>query len=42
MTSTMDKKELEPLWLKRDKQGTLRELEGCKDMNQEFNGQEGI
>ena len=22
MTSTMDKKELEPLWLKQDKQGT--------------------
>ena len=24
MTSTMDKKELEPLWLKRDKQGTRK------------------
>ena len=27
---------------KKKEQGTLRELEGCKDMNQEFNGQDRI
>ena len=26
--------------VRKEEQGTLRELEGCKDMNQEFNGQE--
>ena len=26
----------------KEEQGTLRELEGCKAMNDEYNGQEGI
>ena len=28
--------------LEKKEQGTLRELEGFKDMNQEFNGQDRI
>ena len=28
--------------VRKEEQGTLRELEGCKDMNDEHNGQEGI
>ena len=28
--------------LLEEEQGTLRELEGCQDMNDEHNGQEGI
>ena len=41
--STTEKNEIanNPLEEKKE-QGTLRELEGCKDMNQEFNGQDRI
>ena len=28
--------------IRKEEQGTLQELEGCKDMNDEYNGQEGI
>ena len=28
--------------VRKEEQGTLRELEGCKDMNDKHNGQEGI
>ena len=37
----MDEVENTPLEEKKE-QGTLRELEGCKDMNQELNGQDRI